>query len=202
MKTCPQCEFLYEDDQRLCDMDGVKLVVDSRKLPNLNALAVNTPAVNPTWRSRTVPLLAGLVLATVLYLVYQVQIQPTRVVTGPPASSSPAQHQLSPVPAVTTEASQPNAASETSRSTAPAGDSSEVKETAATPKLEPVKAPASPKRASEKPAPTLVPSKKAKAKKPTANAVSGVVSPKKNDSKIESFLKKTGKMFKKPFTRK
>ncbi len=28
MKRCPQCEFIYEDDQSLCDMDGVLLVFD------------------------------------------------------------------------------------------------------------------------------------------------------------------------------
>ena len=38
MKKCPQCEFIYEDDQSLCDMDGVLLVFDTRTLPNLHAL--------------------------------------------------------------------------------------------------------------------------------------------------------------------
>ncbi|HEY8186258.1 MAG TPA: hypothetical protein VIF64_09330 [Pyrinomonadaceae bacterium] len=28
MKLCPQCEFIYEDDQTLCDMDGRELVYD------------------------------------------------------------------------------------------------------------------------------------------------------------------------------
>jgi len=28
MKRCPKCEFLYEEDQRLCDMDGTALVHD------------------------------------------------------------------------------------------------------------------------------------------------------------------------------
>ena len=26
MKRCPQCEFIYEDDQNCCDMDGVSLL--------------------------------------------------------------------------------------------------------------------------------------------------------------------------------
>ena len=42
MKRCPQCEFIYEDDQSLCDMDGVLLVLDSRTLPNMNALTTVT----------------------------------------------------------------------------------------------------------------------------------------------------------------
>lgn len=28
MKRCPQCEFIYEDDQTCCDMDGIDLVFD------------------------------------------------------------------------------------------------------------------------------------------------------------------------------
>lgn len=28
MKRCPQCEFIYEDDQNCCDMDGIDLVFD------------------------------------------------------------------------------------------------------------------------------------------------------------------------------
>ena len=42
MKRCPQCEFIYEDDQSLCDMDGVLLVFDSRTLPNSHALTTVT----------------------------------------------------------------------------------------------------------------------------------------------------------------
>lgn len=32
MKLCPKCEFLYEDDQSFCDMDGNELVNDSGAL--------------------------------------------------------------------------------------------------------------------------------------------------------------------------
>src|SRR6267142_1374798 len=32
MKLCPQCEFIYEDDQTLCDMDGRELVYDRSPL--------------------------------------------------------------------------------------------------------------------------------------------------------------------------
>jgi hypothetical protein len=40
MKLCPQCEFIYEDDQTFCDMDGKVLVYDPRPL----AFAGNVPA--------------------------------------------------------------------------------------------------------------------------------------------------------------
>jgi len=26
MKLCPQCAFIYEDNQRVCDMDGKELI--------------------------------------------------------------------------------------------------------------------------------------------------------------------------------
>ena len=33
MKRCPQCEFIYEDDQSCCDMDGIDLVLDHATSP-------------------------------------------------------------------------------------------------------------------------------------------------------------------------
>jgi predicted secreted protein len=74
MKRCPKCEFIYEDDQSLCDMDGVLLVLDSRTLPNHHALQT-VPPTNPTKRSRAVPAFATLILALVLGLVYYVSTQ-------------------------------------------------------------------------------------------------------------------------------
>lgn len=39
MKRCVQCDFLYEDDQGLCDMDGRELIYE----PTLQALQVKVP---------------------------------------------------------------------------------------------------------------------------------------------------------------
>jgi hypothetical protein len=33
MKRCPQCEFIYEDDQSCCDMDGIDLVFEHATPP-------------------------------------------------------------------------------------------------------------------------------------------------------------------------
>ena len=44
MKLCSQCEFIYEDDQELCDMDGAQLVYEptlDHVFPN-NALQART----------------------------------------------------------------------------------------------------------------------------------------------------------------
>src|SRR5215218_7774889 len=74
MKRCPQCEFIYEDDQSLCDMDGVLLVFDARTLPNMHALAtVSAPiADKPQRRSRMVPAFATLILMLGIPSVYYV----------------------------------------------------------------------------------------------------------------------------------
>ena len=74
MKRCPQCEFIYEDDQSLCDMDGVLLVFDSRTLPNTHALAtVSGPMPDKVQRrSRVVPAFASLILIMLLASVYYV----------------------------------------------------------------------------------------------------------------------------------
>lgn len=32
MKRCPLCDFIYEDDQSVCDMDGIELVHDNGAL--------------------------------------------------------------------------------------------------------------------------------------------------------------------------
>lgn len=79
MKRCPHCEFIYEDDQSHCDMDGTKLSHDSRPLPKLQALSV-APEPDSRWRSRAVPVFASALLAIVLGLVYFVslrQVEPT-----------------------------------------------------------------------------------------------------------------------------
>ena len=74
MKRCPQCEFIYEDDQSLCDMDGVLLVLDSRNLPNHHALAT-VPSQPQPRRNRAVPAFATLILVLVLGMVYYVSTQ-------------------------------------------------------------------------------------------------------------------------------
>jgi hypothetical protein len=186
MKRCPQCEFIYEDDQSLCDMDGALLVLDSRTLPNLHALAtvevpVTAAASKAHWRHRTFPAMAALILATVFSLVYFVSTQ--RRVPAPPAVSGasiavPAMELPSPSDANQTA---PPPAAETN-SAAPATEA--VKEE---PKPESNKssAPPSVKKASSKTTPTIE-------RKPAEET-------KKDDSKVGSILKKTGRILKKPF---
>ena len=179
MKRCPQCEFIYEDDQSLCDMDGVLLVLDSRTLPNLALATVDVPvearmASKTLWRHRTFPAMAALILATVLSLVYFVSTQrgvqsvaPAAVdsITTTPVANQPAPVESNPAPPPP------------------------VVESAAIVNEEPKPGPAK--------ARTPTATKKASAKTPTTQ--NRTVERKKEENKVGSILKKTGRILKKPF---
>lgn len=174
MKRCPQCEFIYEDDQSLCDMDGVLLVLDSRNLPNHHALAT-VPAKPQPRRNRAVPAFATLILALVLGMVYYVSTQRKAIepVIETPAANAATSN---PAPEVNpTPQAQPSQESEASQ---------------VPPQIE-----------EPKPAPTkktaTVPVKKAPVK--NANTSTSSEPKKKDDSKVGSMLKKTGRILKKPF---
>jgi len=156
MKRCPKCEFIYEDDQSLCDMDGALLVLDTRKLPNLHA-SKTVPK-----RNRAVPAFATVILALVLGLVYYVSVH--RKAT---------QNSYAPAPPSTAATSNP---------LPPASEE---------PKPEPPK----PTEAAVAPAPM----KKAVATKPAPTPARAKVEEKKDESKVNSILKKTGRILKKPF---
>jgi len=176
MKRCPQCEFIYEDDQSLCDMDGVLLVFDSRTLPHLALATVSAPMPEKTARrNRMVPAFATLILMLAVASVYYVSTM--RDVAPPdfaPASVTSTTVEPPPPPA-TTEAAV----------TAPTPGP----ETAESPEVHPAPAP--------RPKPAAVPPT---ITKPTVTkSVPAKPEPKKDHSKVESILKKTGKILKKPF---
>lgn len=185
MKRCPQCEFIYEDDQSLCDMDGVLLVFDSRTLPNIHALAT-VPAVPEkpqSRRIRAVPVFASLVLALVLGMVYYVSTR-----RGAPA----------PVSATTVS----NPAPEVSEPAAATEPSPDVEEPASEPPppVEQTSAEEQPAVVPEKkPAATQPPTKKSSAKATTTSQPKPSPEAKKEENKVGSILKKTGRILKKPF---
>ena len=173
MKRCPQCEFIYEDDQSLCDMDGVLLVFDSRNLPNHHALAT-VPAKSQPRRNRAVPAFATLILALVLGMVYYVSTQRKAMepIIETPAANAAASN---PVPEVN-PTPQPQPSQESEASQVP------------------------PQTEEPKPAPTKQPATTPVKKAPVKTASTATSSePKKDDSKVGSILKKTGRILKKPF---
>ena len=106
MKLCPHCEFIYEDDQSFCDMDGKELVYNPGQLafeenaPSTSAQLQHSaatpvvltpgPAPIPTpglpssvpssWQSRSyaVAAVAGVLLATLLFVVYYARTHRSR----------------------------------------------------------------------------------------------------------------------------
>ena len=162
MKRCPQCEFIYEDDQSLCDMDGVLLVFDSRNLPNLHALApLSGPAGKAQKRNRTAPAFATLILVIVLGMVYFVTQRSAATYT-PADTTSTIAPVVIPAPPV------------------PTPTETRIPEKVEEPKPAPVKKSSTTKIVSAQP-------------KPPAEQK------KKDDSKVGSILKKTGRILKKPF---
>ena len=189
MKRCPQCEFIYEDDQSLCDMDGFLLVFDSQVLPK-----PKTPrkgSATTQWKSRVVTAMAALILATVLVLVYYV--------------STNQQPEAGTYPATVVTGTQPSSNASKSTSDSPVNDAQPASNTieTKTPVSAPTPADASTKDNKVKSVPvagakegkesTLKP--KAKSTQKTQSATQA----QNSDSKIGSLLKKTGKILKKPF---
>jgi hypothetical protein len=74
MKRCPQCEFVYENDQSVCDMDGSELIHEAVSLPlpplaEITGEPANAPAKSPR-RSFVRLAIAGVILATLLLAAY------------------------------------------------------------------------------------------------------------------------------------
>ena len=178
MKRCPQCDFIYEDEQSLCDMDGVLLVFDARNLPDVQALAPVSPkpAKAQPKRNRAVPAFATLILALVLGMVYYVSMHRRTAV-------------------VVDDAYTPSTAAATTSEPAPVINP--------TPEPQPPQEAQAPAPEDPKPEPAKRPEPKP-AKKQPVNAAADTQDktesePKKDDSKVGSILKKTGRILKKPF---
>jgi len=87
MKRCPDCEFLYYDDQEHCDMDGSRLIVATTLPPATEGMA----PPKSIWGALAIPLLATLVLGAVLFILYR----PTRPVSSPAsAPTKPASQRM------------------------------------------------------------------------------------------------------------
>jgi hypothetical protein len=190
MKRCPHCEFIYEDDQSHCDMDGTKLTYDSRPLPKLQALSV-VPEPDSRWRSRAVPVFASALLAIVLGLVYFVslrQVEPTAN-AGSPATT------------VETPATDPAASTPAAPTPEPASTGSDaVRQTEASPTTnDPDKAiiPTARKTVEVRTEKQNVGRSGKPPQMKNQKEAGSKEQPEKDDSKVRSILKKTGRFFKK-----
>lgn len=81
MKRCPQCDFLYEEDQQLCDMDGTELFPDSAFLLEQGSKAPGSRSLLKLLVEVAVPLV---VLAFVGFYAFRYQ---ARTHNSTPASA-------------------------------------------------------------------------------------------------------------------
>jgi len=99
MKLCPQCDFIYEDDQSVCDMDGKELVSNPATIVTeaafttpASATPVLVPDVLPVEsagkRWRNFALLTLFVLATLIIVVYLARANQLRTLHAPQGSES------------------------------------------------------------------------------------------------------------------
>lgn len=83
MKLCPQCDFIYEDDQTVCDMDGKELVFDSATAVTDQSFASPVSETSEfasdlppsqlganRWRAVAVATVIGFALAALVIAVY------------------------------------------------------------------------------------------------------------------------------------
>jgi hypothetical protein len=177
MKRCPRCSFIYEDDQRLCDLDGGELVYASGILPPPDTAALRPPA--PRVKSRrsalTVLPLAGVLLAAVLFLIYSAVPQRAALTGREQYSTATPQ----PDPKIT-QSPTPAAFTPPPAPARPVTDTKAIRRAAPTPRLVKVN-----------PRP---PASEREEKAPQPQGESN-----KKDSKLGSILKKTGRLLKKPF---
>jgi hypothetical protein len=195
MKRCPQCEFIYEDDQGCCDMDGVRLVADSQLLSDSGFAKVDVGSLVASsqasqWRSFALPAVGAVILGVVLFLVYYVSTHPTAPQNTHYSSAQ-----------VTVDS--PSAAAQSAPNpdlTQPASPPSRIDAEPTASPIESIQPPASAKRpsASSSIPPTTREEKKRKQDRAIRKSNS---TDSKKDSKVGSFLKKAGNILKKPFKR-
>jgi hypothetical protein len=175
MKRCPLCDFIYEDDQGICDMDGIELVRDGEMLSPAAKDSTDKPSVSAgvRRRRRSLHLLLGFGLGAAVFSAYYSSVN-----QAAPAGSGQG--------AAATSVALP----------APANVEVPPAQPPATP---PAETPAPPtEETTPAPTPTAPASEPrgagAGAKRPRPGSGN-----RKKESKLASILNKTGRMLKKPF---
>jgi hypothetical protein len=229
MKLCPQCDFIYEDDQSVCDMDGNELVFE----PTLTALPGTSPFV-PTvlparvqsrrFQSVAVTAMAAILLAVTVFLFYYVfaqRVSSARPAASPASTTNPTlpvpKESTSPSALATPVATRPNelegteAGSEDLQTAKLGSTSDDQRQTnqastgnpvaGAKPSLSVFSLPRVKALPQLKPLPKL--EERNATKQPTKATVRQVAgnAREKKDSRVGSFLKKTARMITKPFKR-
>jgi hypothetical protein len=189
MKQCPQCDFIYEDDQSLCDMDGRELERVHEVSPRPHAATTRPPRSSTPGRRRLPALLiAGIIFGVVLPASYYVNTSQTATVhTGhapvgaTPTSAAAPRPETTPTPESPATVPDPVPGPPATR-VRPAAAAPRKRVSAAVPAAGTVRKPSPP------------PSAERQASAPRPEGANG-----KKESKLGAVLKKTGRILKKPF---
>jgi hypothetical protein len=220
MKRCPQCEFIYEDEQTACDMDG-KVLVNAGSFAIIPKNTTANTGVTPKGfrlHSITLPAFAGLMLAAVLSYAYWATphlASPEKRETKPDSITQPVPTELAPAPLNHAQAepaeSNPSdvVIAETKESFVTTSSESAASQiTSPDPKTSNTRlgiSRAVPPLPRLRPLPRL-PLARVADKNSTSATTTGkpayvqkAHSNQKPDSKVSSFIKKTGRFLRKPF---
>ena len=209
MQRCPTCDFVYEEGQRYCDMDGTVLAHDPHELPRNKPFP--TQRVRPFYRMLVICGIPNAILAVLLFYgashpaaqSFAPPSEPVNVTSAPESvnitsASEPVNVTSDSEPVnVTTDSEPAKVAAEqvTTEATGKHPESSEhaeeLRESKRDEKAEPSKH-SDDHSLSNPPEPRNPPA----TGKP-ANSRRGPAP--KPDSKIENFIKKTGRVLKRPF---
>jgi cell division protein FtsN len=228
MKRCPECTFLYEDEQDRCDWDGHDLRFTNFLPPIVPPQPIAKVRLKSIWGGFTIPLLVLALVSTVLVTLYRAapptfsassslkeKLPGANQDTNPPASD--ASRQLVTAPEIPPEPAEPSTVQSTRPQVkarnrpVPLTNEKVIKAVPATHiQIEP----ATPNVSTTKPATTQASPAPPASQKPAASSYSISAHPEpppaspapqsktqtqEKDSKFKSLLKKAGRVLKKPF---
>ena len=190
MKRCLRCDFLYENDQRLCDLDGGELIsLDTGTLPPPEPTEPRTATPTAKLRRKGFAVLpvAGVVFAVVLFMVYRALPDGAvpRDADQPPVTS-PSAPRPAANPAPRPEATPAPAPTPAAAAAAPATPTAAANAKAI-------------KRAHPAPDRPTAETRPAAPAKREEKAAGPEEAGRQKESKLGSILKKTGRFLKKPF---
>ena len=219
MRLCPVCDFIYEDDEKLCAMDGTGLVNHSGPLPFEESALPQAAAPRNSHGSGLTLIAAGVILAIALFFYFHNAAR-RNVLQGDPKAAaqthnpSQAGHP-NPVPVIPVETATPFITPSPAFNPTPAKSDARPRSHrarqrndndvfAAVPAETATPAPSLPTRPkievpsdvllSSRVKPTLPRSESRPSATPHATDTN-----QQKESKITSFLKKAGRLLKKPF---
>lgn len=198
MKRCPQCEFIYEESQKHCDMDGAELVHAAKPIPSLKRPTKHTSRLVKSQKRKLAVRGAAIVLGAILSVAFYGFMH-----QSPPENLDLSSAQIAPRPSalLSTTAESDKALhskvenqvlAELAQPASPSpGRSAQLLTTKARATNN-----SSPKVTSS-PARSRLPAPRREVRRSEAIGAANH----RSESKVGSFLRKTGRLLKKPFKR-